>query len=850
MKPSRKVWISIALASFALWSPNASAQYMYLDTDGDGVNTSADILSGSSPVPVKVYLRTDQNRSGSPTACSTGPEALSIFSWEFILRVSGGTVTWGALTLAGGGEGHPTSNAAEFWGNYFGIGDPLSPGLYLLGTVDVTPTGGSPVLDIVQSTTLSGTYLTSFGSECKGPELDHTMKLGTDWFDVDGTHGPFISEVTGIVFEDDNGTSSSGSCTPDPGEPNLFGWTLEMDPGDYRTTSDANGTYSFRNAPPGNYTVSVISPSAWDQTCPPAPAVYAVTLALGQTVSGINFGMKPAKIDRQNLGAYNITKRPKPTDIGGTYSGSWNFGAELTSVDVVTRLPTGVTYLSADLPSTYDPITNAVTTTLGTIPHYTWKEVLILYNLAPGTTAGTLLTSTTTANPITDDADQADNYASDTEDVVSSLDPNEKVVTPEGRILRDQTLNYHVFFQNTGTAPASNVVVRDTIDTDLNITSLQPGIASHPYSLAIQGRELIWIFTGIELPDSTTNEPASHGVFTYRIKPMATAPDGALIENASSIYFDSNDPVRTNTTTNVIDSAPVLAAVPDRTAIEGGTTDQPLTGSDAEGDSLTFTLVSGPSYASVTTTGASRGNLHITPQHGDAGSATVTIQASDGILTAQRTATVNVLTPTGVAETESFPPQEIYLSSSRSQLCLSLNPQSGSFSPADVDLSSVSLQANGSRPIRALGDPASSSHTACFSMADIRNLFADVRGTSHISVACQGALGSGESFAAIIPFTVHAASGVLAASVSPNPLNPKGALTFRTTKVGPARVQLFDVRGRLVRTLWELPAAPSGYHEIPLDVRNGAGSQLNSGVYFYRIEAVDGTQLGRIVVLR
>jgi len=51
----------------------------------------------------------------------------------------------------------------------------------------------------------------------------------------------------------------------------------------------------------------------------------------------------------------------------------------------------------------------------------------------------------------------------------------------------------------------------------------------------------------------------------------------------------------------------------------------------------------------------------------------------------------------------------------------------------------------------------------------------------------------------------------LAASISPNPLNPAAKLSFATTKPGAVKVQMFDVNGRLLRTIAEELNAAAGY---------------------------------------
>lgn len=48
------------------------AQYMYLDSNGDGVNDLGDRLNANGlPTTVDVYLVTGHNRDGSPAACNS-----------------------------------------------------------------------------------------------------------------------------------------------------------------------------------------------------------------------------------------------------------------------------------------------------------------------------------------------------------------------------------------------------------------------------------------------------------------------------------------------------------------------------------------------------------------------------------------------------------------------------------------------------------------------------------------------------------------------------------------------------------------------------------------------------------
>lgn len=146
----------------------------------------------------------------------------------------------------------------------------------------------------------------------------------------------------------------------------------------------------------------------------------------------------------------------------------------------------------------------------------------------------------------------------DCQNNIGSYDPNDKQGFPLGLgdehyILRGTDLEYLIRFQNTGTDTAFTVVVRDTLSPLLDITSIRPGAASHNYDFKVYGDRIVeFRFNNILLPDSTTNEAASHGFVAFRVKPVASIADGTQVHNEAGIYFDLNDPVVTNQTTHTI----------------------------------------------------------------------------------------------------------------------------------------------------------------------------------------------------------------------------------------------------------------------------------------------------------
>jgi hypothetical protein len=89
----------------------------------------------------------------------------------------------------------------------------------------------------------------------------------------------------------------------------------------------------------------------------------------------------------------------------------------------------------------------------------------------------------------------------------------------------------------------------------------------------------------------------------------------------------------------------------------------------------------------------------------------------------------------------------------------------------------------------------------------------------------------------------------LKARLAPSPVRNGSTLSFRTTESGALHVALYDTQGRRVRTLLDQSWSPAGSHQVPVDTRGDQGA-LGPGVYFYRIEAAEGSSSGRLVIAR
>jgi hypothetical protein len=92
--------------------------------------------------------------------------------------------------------------------------------------------------------------------------------------------------------------------------------------------------------------------------------------------------------------------------------------------------------------------------------------------------------------------------------------------------------------------------------------------------------------------------------------------------------------------------------------------------------------------------------------------------------------------------------------------------------------------------------------------------------------------------------------GFAAATVAPNPLNGDATVTYTTTRTGFVRIDLYDIRGRLVRRLVDEPSLAAGTHRATIDGRGARGQMLASGIYYVRGVSSEGEFKKLITILK
>lgn len=347
--------------------------------------------------------------------------------------------------------------------------------------------------------------------------------------------------VSGKIFYDVN-----ANCQQNPGEPPVENRVIRFEPGGYVGVANAAGMYGIA-LPPGSYTAQTTAPDYHVSACTnPVP----FSLVNGQSVTK-NVGYQPnAAVKDLKIRLLNTRLRPgMPVHF---------------SIQVVNE---GTQTVAAGTPVRFfynpDRLTLIVGTAgsagevLFTLPEmlpYTQTTLQVTLELDPDPgLLGEIFSFGAQIDNNYNDTDPADNTAFLDMTVTGSFDPNDKTAitgAPGGKyILRtDSTLQYLIRFQNTGTDTAFAVVIRDTLGAGYTISGIRTLATSHPARFVLRGGNIAeWHFNPIALPDSTTNEPASHGYVLFEIPMKAPRRSGTILRNKAAIYFDFNEPVITNT---------------------------------------------------------------------------------------------------------------------------------------------------------------------------------------------------------------------------------------------------------------------------------------------------------------
>jgi len=83
----------------------------------------------------------------------------------------------------------------------------------------------------------------------------------------------------------------------------------------------------------------------------------------------------------------------------------------------------------------------------------------------------------------------------------------------------------------------------------------------------------------------------------------------------------------------------------------------------------------------------------------------------------------------------------------------------------------------------------------------------------------------------------------------PNPFNPTTTLKYEMGSAGPVSINVFDVSGHKIRSLYNGIQIP-GLHEVRWDAKNDNGRSMSSGVYLFKVNVNGKTHTAKTLLLK
>ena len=292
-----------------------------------------------------------------------------------------------------------------------------------------------------------------------------------------------------------------------------------------------------------------VSPPSASVTFPTASNVYVQDFCISAngTHNDLTVSLLPILPARPGFNAtYKMVYKNNGTSV---QNGTINLGFDDSVMDLISATPV------IDSQST-----NSLSWNFTNLLPFESREIFVTMNIntpteTPPVNNGNVLIYNAIINGASDET-PSDNSSVLNQTVVGSYDPNDKTcvegtkITP---IMVGDYLNYVIRFENTGTANAEFVVIRDEIDmSKFDITTLVPTGSSHSFTTRILNTNKVeFIFENINLPFDDAN---NDGFVAFKIKTRPTLIVGDIISNTASIFFDYNLPIITNTYSTTIET--------------------------------------------------------------------------------------------------------------------------------------------------------------------------------------------------------------------------------------------------------------------------------------------------------
>lgn len=357
-------------------------------------------------------------------------------------------------------------------------------------------------------------------------------------------------ELTGLTYLDIN-----QNCEYDKysGDKLLKNRKVLLNDGEFVTYTDEKGEYYF-NLPYGDYTLSVENEDG-ELIC---KNNTTLTISEEEPLASHDFGIQMEEYHETKVAVSSTRARPDREMVYTVNYDNWG------TFDEVATIKLGVDPLLGFVSATPNDFVKEGDSLVWTINDLKANEdgfIQVTYKVpADVTLTGEILHSRATISTDSEEFIPENNSNSDRTTIVNSYDPNDitlmntdRTNTSDILLDEDEWLTYRIRFQNKGTAEAFDIVVRDTLPEEVDVSTLVVEGASHEYRVTVEKNNVLkFIFNDINLPDDKTDELGSHGWIKYHIKQAEGNELGDFIKNQADIYFDINPEVVTNETSNKI----------------------------------------------------------------------------------------------------------------------------------------------------------------------------------------------------------------------------------------------------------------------------------------------------------
>lgn len=441
-------------------------------------------------------------------------------------------------------------------------------------TINIDFGDGNSAPATVTSYNIGGGCMNNYGN------VTHTYAaIGTYYLTATITGGGVTTVLYDTAFISNCGTVSgytyldaNNNCIFDAGE-QLPYQVIQVKLGNAILTtgySDASGYYNVQYPYiSGNTYVVEANPIGNANTCYTASCPVALNYLVNTlTSSNLNFGFVQNTTNYDNAVTGILAWCCGVLQAGANRTFQVHYqnllcGANNGTVSVT--LPSNFTYVSSSI-TPASIVGNVITWNFSNLNNMNWNNGISLVAYIPFVNAANVPYTTgdpvclsATINSTSPGTDQ--NLSNNTYNtcfyIGTSYDPNDKHPFPKGEgmaghIAPGTELEYVIRFQNTGVFPAQQVYILDTLESDLDATSLQVLGTSHHMVFTQNGSALKFEFPNIMLPDSLSDPEGSMGFVRFKVKHNTNAPLGTIINNTAGIYFDFNAPVITNTTINTL----------------------------------------------------------------------------------------------------------------------------------------------------------------------------------------------------------------------------------------------------------------------------------------------------------